>query len=390
MQAPALSVHDGDAARRRPPATAAPICHPSPICHMPYATPASMCQPDAHCAPPMPMTVSRRPSCLWQVGETILDPFGNDPEDYALLNFVEVTAVSSHEAINIKPCGPRVADRAGFYDEKEMFAAGQVVRRMIKQYRWRKIVKRAKVQSEFERNLRNGQGSIGVHKVKAPKSAIKVKTSPKPAIKAQFPNAAIKAQSRKAAISPPTPQARGAQPDAPAPNWDNSAKLPEELPRAKDQSKDQAQSRRRHRSRSQTPNGETDKRNGLAPGRSQTQGPSRSQTPQEHADRCHDVRVRVPSRNLNSEHADKRYNSLPARGDRSPSKSEHPNRAFSSHASDLKSDQCVVSSPTVMAAPVAAPVAVPDASRAAASLSASRAPVSDTASLPIGPAHLHA
>ena len=29
------------------------------------------------------------------------DPFGNDPEDYALLHFVEVTAVSSHEAIKI-------------------------------------------------------------------------------------------------------------------------------------------------------------------------------------------------------------------------------------------------------------------------------------------------
>ena len=36
---------------------------------------------------------------LIEVGETILDPFGNDPEDYALLHFVEVTAVSSYEAL---------------------------------------------------------------------------------------------------------------------------------------------------------------------------------------------------------------------------------------------------------------------------------------------------
>ena len=41
---------------------------------------------------------------LIEVGETILDPFGDDPEDYALLHFVEVTAVSSHEAIQIEPC----------------------------------------------------------------------------------------------------------------------------------------------------------------------------------------------------------------------------------------------------------------------------------------------
>ena len=45
---------------------------------------------------------------LIEVGETILDPFGSDPEDYALLHFVEVTAVSSHEAIHI---GRATADR---------------------------------------------------------------------------------------------------------------------------------------------------------------------------------------------------------------------------------------------------------------------------------------
>ena len=29
---------------------------------------------------------------LIEVGETILDPFGNDPEDFALLHFVEVSS----------------------------------------------------------------------------------------------------------------------------------------------------------------------------------------------------------------------------------------------------------------------------------------------------------
>ena len=32
---------------------------------------------------------------LIEVGETVLDPFGDDPEDFALLHFVEVTVCSS-------------------------------------------------------------------------------------------------------------------------------------------------------------------------------------------------------------------------------------------------------------------------------------------------------
>ena len=38
---------------------------------------------------------------LIEVGETILDPFGSDPEDYALLHFVEVTVVPSRFATNV-------------------------------------------------------------------------------------------------------------------------------------------------------------------------------------------------------------------------------------------------------------------------------------------------
>ena len=75
-----------------------------------------------------------RPShpLIWQVGETILDPFGDDPEDYALLHFVEVTVCSSHEAIEIEPCGKRVRERESFYGAKELSAANELCKRMIR------------------------------------------------------------------------------------------------------------------------------------------------------------------------------------------------------------------------------------------------------------------
>ena len=40
---------------------------------------------------------------LLEVGDTILDPFGNDPEDYAVVHFVEHTAFASLEATRAKP-----------------------------------------------------------------------------------------------------------------------------------------------------------------------------------------------------------------------------------------------------------------------------------------------
>ena len=39
------------------------------------------------------------------------DSFGSDPEDFAILHFVEVTCCSSHEAIEIESCGLRLKDR---------------------------------------------------------------------------------------------------------------------------------------------------------------------------------------------------------------------------------------------------------------------------------------
>lgn len=59
---------------------------------------------------------------LIEVGETVLDPFGTDPEDFALLHFVEVTICHSHETIEIEPCGVRAKERETYYDPKELHA----------------------------------------------------------------------------------------------------------------------------------------------------------------------------------------------------------------------------------------------------------------------------
>ena len=77
---------------------------------------------------------------LIEVGETILDPFGDDPEDFALLHFVEVTICSSHEAIEIEPCGLRLKERTTFYEPKELAAAKVLMRGLIKRYRWRRMI----------------------------------------------------------------------------------------------------------------------------------------------------------------------------------------------------------------------------------------------------------
>ena len=77
---------------------------------------------------------------LLEVGNTILDPFGSDPEDFALLHFVEYTLGASYEATRIKPCGPRRAERGGFYTVEETAAATLVCRRMVRRHRWFKTI----------------------------------------------------------------------------------------------------------------------------------------------------------------------------------------------------------------------------------------------------------
>jgi len=108
---------------------------------------------------------------LIEVGETILDPFGDDPEDFALLHFVEVTVCSSHEAIEIESCGKRRRERETFYSHKELHAAKQLVRRMIKRYRWKKMIAMARAEREFRATVRR-QNSMQSACCKAPAAAM--------------------------------------------------------------------------------------------------------------------------------------------------------------------------------------------------------------------------
>ena len=83
---------------------------------------------------------------LLEVGTTILDPFGDDAEDFALLHFVEYALCMSYEAIQIQPCGARVADRQDFYSNVEVLAAMKLLKRLRMRQRWRKIVDETRAQ----------------------------------------------------------------------------------------------------------------------------------------------------------------------------------------------------------------------------------------------------
>ena len=77
---------------------------------------------------------------LLEVGNTILDPFGTDPEDFALLHFVEWTSCASFEAIKIEHVGPRLKDSTPFYTAGEIEAAMKILRSLIRRRRWHKLV----------------------------------------------------------------------------------------------------------------------------------------------------------------------------------------------------------------------------------------------------------
>jgi len=80
---------------------------------------------------------------LLEVGNTILDPFGDEPEDFALTHFVEYAVGVSREAIEIQPCTKRGA-HAEFYSPEEIKAAFVVLKTLIRRFRWRQIVKAAR------------------------------------------------------------------------------------------------------------------------------------------------------------------------------------------------------------------------------------------------------
>ena len=92
---------------------------------------------------------------LLEVGNTILDPFGNDPEDFALLHFVEYTLGASFEATLIKPCGARRADRAAFYTAEELMCAKLVCMKMVRRHRWLKMIGTAKAASAVREMIKS-------------------------------------------------------------------------------------------------------------------------------------------------------------------------------------------------------------------------------------------
>lgn len=80
---------------------------------------------------------------LLEVGSTILDPFGEDPEDFALTHFVEYAMGVSREAIEIKPCTVRGA-HAEFYSPDEIASAFKIFKTLIRRFRWKKIIAEAR------------------------------------------------------------------------------------------------------------------------------------------------------------------------------------------------------------------------------------------------------
>jgi len=95
---------------------------------------------------------------LIEVGETILDPFGSDPEDFAILHFVEVTCCSSHEAIEIESCGERLKDRPAFYTHEELDAAKAIVRRVEERFLFRKFMAAARSAAKRKAAARHKRG----------------------------------------------------------------------------------------------------------------------------------------------------------------------------------------------------------------------------------------
>ena len=87
---------------------------------------------------------------LFEVGEVILDPFGDDPEDFALLHFVESTVCASWECISVQRLLPRMAEQVEYYRAKELLAAKKIIKKLVERYRWRKMIEAARALKELE------------------------------------------------------------------------------------------------------------------------------------------------------------------------------------------------------------------------------------------------
>ena len=101
---------------------------------------------------------------ILEVGNTILDPFGDDAEDFALLHFVEYAMRASFEAIQAAPIGKRNADRGTFYSAEEIAAGTRIMKAIVKRNRWLKLVEAAMTHARSKRKtvtlaMESGPGS---------------------------------------------------------------------------------------------------------------------------------------------------------------------------------------------------------------------------------------
>jgi hypothetical protein len=105
---------------------------------------------------------------LLEVGDTILDPFGSDPEDFTVLHFIEWTISSSLSAIetgHVKYDTPKAPQTAAehaevFYTEEETLAMVKVVARMVARHRARQAVKSRIMEESVQKALSIEQAKI--------------------------------------------------------------------------------------------------------------------------------------------------------------------------------------------------------------------------------------
>ena len=107
---------------------------------------------------------------LLEVGDTILDPFGKDPEDFAVLHFTECTIISSLEAIETEAVGRSDAERPTFYTVDELQAANRLVRNMVLRFRARKRREAAAASQDNARQSATPERSLTSHRRDKPPS----------------------------------------------------------------------------------------------------------------------------------------------------------------------------------------------------------------------------
>ena len=96
---------------------------------------------------------------LLEVGDTILDPFGADPEDFTVLHFIEFTISSSLSATEVDSIGPPMRDRPpsgeddGYYTPVQTMGALRFVSKMVARHRERKAKAQQLITASFQQAL---------------------------------------------------------------------------------------------------------------------------------------------------------------------------------------------------------------------------------------------